>query len=783
VLCEVNFVHKCFREYHSKHRPGFIRSLPDIKVLSSSSVGDVERLTGDALLNFLLRLDSAIRKRAERVFNSNWFEVADRVPSALEGESLDAVNCKDFTDVLDIAGIPSIASSLIWNLKSGCAGSRSNVSAVSLMEPSLMSYLKTRYSGTNTSGEYVDKSTTSGDGSSLGYIVEGGHAGSSSVSIPVYTHAETGIVCATVGVPPIQYADLLGVKLHLGSAELICRLFRDLRESARLSYSRSMYNYLSTAMNSELSTIGRAIWCKIYRELHLSSFMSRCLCIYHYKYRPDFIRTLPSIRVLSSTSDCELVPLNGGVLLDFLSKLDCAAFNVVQSVFESQWDVVAGKVFARLEDGSLSDVSCEDVISVLDTADIPASAFSALQRKIRTGKEKVSGNSSGKVASGGATSVSATTGLVSPSSSLQLQSELLSQPETKLLSEGTGSSSSIVIEPVPQRRHTISKKSKRSGSGSKIISDGTASVSATTGLVSPSPSSQFQSELLSQSEPELLSEGTGPYLPVVTETITQRSVISKGKTSEGSSKCADACSTATLTHSSVISSARLRSELSHQSETQLRSLLLFDEGKRNQPSRRFVKLLSYRDQPANLSDIVAVSTSDDPTSNCSDFGPLVGEVSPAPSFQPSISFAPLPLSSSLSTSESGPQFQHEMQLGSLSGECFSRISADVSVSTLEGDASDLRALEDGASSSASDSVVAVSSSSVSAFAPLSAPASELLVASDISSPLLPLAEVLSMPTVSDQSGVISTSVALPGVESSSPVDGYIAVPTPSVGSF
>ncbi|WP_176696504.1 hypothetical protein, partial [Candidatus Ichthyocystis sparus] len=201
----------------------------------------------------------------------------------------------------------------------------------------------------------------------------------------------------------------------------------------------------------------------------------------------------------------------------------------------------------------------------------------------------------------------------------------------------------------------------------------------------------------------------------------------------------------TLTHSSVISSARLRSELPPQSETQLRSL--------------------------------------------SPFGPLVGEVSPAPSFQPSISFAPLPLSSSLSTSESGPQSQHEMQLVSLSGECFSRISADVSVSTLEGDASDLRALEDGASSSASDSVVAVPPSSVSAFAPLSvteplsAPASELLVASDISSPLLPLAEVLSMPTVSDQSGVISTSVALPGVESSSPVDGYIAVPTPSVGSF
>ncbi|WP_176696731.1 hypothetical protein, partial [Candidatus Ichthyocystis sparus] len=439
----------------------------------------------------------------------------------------------------------------------------------------------------------------------------------------------------------------------------------------------------------------------------------------------------PGIRVLSSTSDCELVTLSGGVLLDFLSKLDCAAFNVVQPVFESQWDVVADRVFAKLEDGSLSDVSCEDVISVLDIAGIPASAFSALQRQIRTARGKASGNSSSKVASGGATLVSATTGLVSPSSSSQLQSELLSQSGPELLSEGTGPYLPIVTKTITQRR--VISESKISGDSSKCAEStgsGSRAVDFIRHLAASLPRIKFQHELSSQ--------------PPVTETVSQRRVISKGKTSEGSSKCADACST-TLTHSSVISSARLRSELPPQSETQLRSL--------------------------------------------SPFGPLVGEVSPAPSFQSSISFAPLPLSSSLSTSESGPQSQHEMQLVSLSGECFSRISADVSVSTLEGDASDLRALEDGASSSASDSVVAVPPSSVSAFAPLSvteplsAPASELLVASDISSFLLPLAEGLSMPTVSDQSGVISTSVALPGVESSSPVDGYIAVPTPSVGSF
>ncbi|WP_176695640.1 hypothetical protein, partial [Candidatus Ichthyocystis sparus] len=257
--------------------------------------------------------------------------------------------------------------------------------------------------------------------------------------------------------------------------------------------------------------------------------------------------------------------------------------------------------------------------------------------------------------------------------------------------DGTKSSLPSITGSVPQTR--VISESKISGDSSKCAEgtgSGSSAIDFTRHLAASLPRIKFQHELSSQPESSLSP---------VTETVSQGRLVSKGKTSEGSSKCADACSTATLTHSSVISSARLRSELSHQSETHLRSLLLF-EGKRNQPSRRFVKLLSCRDQPANLPDIVAVSTSDNPTSNYSDFGPLVGEVS---------------------TSESGPQSQHEMQLVSLSGECFSRISADVSVSTLEGDASDLRALEDGASSSASDSVVAVSPSSVSAFAPLSAP--------------------------------------------------------------
>ncbi|WP_141663761.1 hypothetical protein, partial [Candidatus Ichthyocystis sparus] len=36
AMCESSFVSRCIGEYHYKHRPGFIRALPSIQVLSSS---------------------------------------------------------------------------------------------------------------------------------------------------------------------------------------------------------------------------------------------------------------------------------------------------------------------------------------------------------------------------------------------------------------------------------------------------------------------------------------------------------------------------------------------------------------------------------------------------------------------------------------------------------------------------------------------------------------------------------------------------------------------------
>ncbi|WP_141663868.1 hypothetical protein, partial [Candidatus Ichthyocystis sparus] len=186
VLCRATFVRRCFFKYYGEHMPGFIHSLPNIKVLSDSPGGGVETLTGDRLLSFLSRLDSAIRSRAERIFISIWDEVFCGISGALEGESLDAISCEDFTVVLDIAGIPLIASSST-------------------------SHLKARYSKTKTNSKDVDKCKASGDGSSSAPTTEGRYASGSGVPAHVSTHSDTGIVCATVGeVSPILYVDLLG---------------------------------------------------------------------------------------------------------------------------------------------------------------------------------------------------------------------------------------------------------------------------------------------------------------------------------------------------------------------------------------------------------------------------------------------------------------------------------------------------------------------------------------------------------------------------------------------
>ncbi|WP_092411403.1 MULTISPECIES: hypothetical protein [Candidatus Ichthyocystis] len=53
---------------------------------------------------------------------------------------------------------------------------------------------------------------------------------------------------------------------------------------------------------------------------------------------------------------------------------------------------MAGKVFAELENVSLSDVRFEDVINIIDVADVPVVAFSDFQRS-KLSKRKRSENS------------------------------------------------------------------------------------------------------------------------------------------------------------------------------------------------------------------------------------------------------------------------------------------------------------------------------------------------------------------------------------------------------
>ncbi|WP_176695583.1 hypothetical protein, partial [Candidatus Ichthyocystis sparus] len=173
--------------------------------------------------------------------------------------------------------------------------------------------------------------------------------------------------------------DLLGVKLHPDSAKLVLQLFHDINRSFRISFSCSIRGYILETLGSELSVVEKVIWCKTYREQHLYRFMHRSTCIYHYRYRPSFIRALDGVRVLSSSPDCRLVPLVGGELLGFLSELDRVVHKTVECMFDSLWNKMTDTFFAELEDGSLSDVSCEDFIRVLDVAGIPMVAFSVNQ--------------------------------------------------------------------------------------------------------------------------------------------------------------------------------------------------------------------------------------------------------------------------------------------------------------------------------------------------------------------------------------------------------------------
>ncbi|WP_176696780.1 hypothetical protein, partial [Candidatus Ichthyocystis sparus] len=446
-MCEDVFVLVCLGEYHTKHRPDFILALPRIKVLpvlSDFPDSVAAPLAGDSLLDFLSRLDRAVRTRLESIFISNW----NKASASLEEVGLSDVSCKDFVSVLDTVGIPQAALSMLVASSSiekeinrgtlkrtasgvitapdapgpSVPGSRSN-----LFRRCCQSYLRLGSSSGPTPAKkrrprpirdvVVPVSTHSGANVNIVRApvwtppvidtllsVSGPTAAKKRRPRPsrgvVSTHsgANVNIVRAPVWMPPVidtllsisvpyshvRCIDLLGFKLHPDSVGIIHRLFFRIRKFFMHSLGKSTARYISTAVSSKLSGVGRVIWFKTYRELHLCNFVSKCLCIYHAKYRPTFIRVLADIRVLSSSADHSPVPLSGDSLVDFLSRLDCVIADLARAMFNSKWDMESAKIFSELKGELLSNVVCEDFIKVLSDAGIPIAARSVYHKYTRS---------------------------------------------------------------------------------------------------------------------------------------------------------------------------------------------------------------------------------------------------------------------------------------------------------------------------------------------------------------------------------------------------------------
>ncbi|WP_176695641.1 hypothetical protein, partial [Candidatus Ichthyocystis sparus] len=131
------------------------------------------------------------------------------------------------------------------------------------------------------------------------------------------------------------------------SVRVVAGLLFKVNKLAEYFYNSIVSKQLSPILSGKLSLTERAIWYTTYRGMCEGVFVFMCLGEYHYKHRPGFIRALPRIKVLSDSLDRVAVPLAGGSLLDFLSRLDCAVRSRVGDVFNSNWN----KVSVSLEEG------------------------------------------------------------------------------------------------------------------------------------------------------------------------------------------------------------------------------------------------------------------------------------------------------------------------------------------------------------------------------------------------------------------------------------------------
>ncbi|WP_242647418.1 hypothetical protein, partial [Candidatus Ichthyocystis sparus] len=623
-MCEDVFVSMCICEYHAEHRPDLVRALPEVKVLSDSPEPVAVPLAcGGGLLDFLLRLDCAVRSRVESIFRSYWNEVS----VSLEGEALNGVSCGDFISVLDTAGIPEVALSI-------------TVTNSALAREISRGTIKRTESGVVTAPDRMPPPPHSEDGSSSdesssGPIVAGRRT--DIVRAPVWTppvlevddalassslrppklnplppvryrgaepSSDRSVVRAPVWTPPVLEGDdapasstvsvpsylecaaLLGVELHPDSVKLLHELFRNIRRSFMASFPRSVSDHISSNVFSKLSAIDRVVWFRTYRELHLSSFMSRCFCIYHSRYRPSFMRSIADIRVLPGSSGSDLIPLNGVSLVDFLSRLDCVVRDLIKAIFSLRWDVEADRASSELGCVSLSDVSYEDLIRVLGIDSVFVSAFSIVRKYMIDESETLV---STLVSISEITSEDTASGADITAPEPLPKRRLLSMKQlgsSSLLEEDSDStsdkSSSNIVEDV------LVSTGEGTASGVRVLEESASAPisSPASPLPLPSPLSESMVAAVDISSASLLAEesiavvlsmGTESSLPLIIvepipeRPVSQRCVISRSKILGSSAGCAEGMGSGVraidLTRFVVVSLPRLQlqHELSFQS--------------------------------------------------------------------------------------------------------------------------------------------------------------------------------------------------------------------------
>ncbi|WP_139057590.1 hypothetical protein, partial [Candidatus Ichthyocystis hellenicum] len=374
-------MYRCLCVYNLRYRPNFIRTLTitGIQVLSSSSDRRLVPLTGSRLLDFLSRLDCAISNIVNSVFNLKWDETAKRFFSEVKEGFLGYVGCKDLIAVLDACGIPGVALAELRKHERQNRGGTSGSSRGTV-------------GGTSGVGT-IDLARSLPSSAQSFQLPQSKPQSRPRFSSPLreYAGSPSELIRLSSAVGPdgdvplsVQCVDLLGVTVLPDSAEIINKLFRDLRVFARNFTGKAVtVHSFTNLMNSKLLEIGRAIWCKNYKEVQKSNFMYKCLCAYYSRQYPDFIRALAGIKILSSPSERRLVPLTGVVLLDFLSRLECAIRETLLHMFELDWGEMVGDIFDKLEERSLDAVNLRDFVSVLDVAGIPSSVTSGSSGYLR----------------------------------------------------------------------------------------------------------------------------------------------------------------------------------------------------------------------------------------------------------------------------------------------------------------------------------------------------------------------------------------------------------------